>query len=156
MTFNAVAGTTYFIVIDGGGSAAGNYVLRMSPPDGTCSSPIDFAPAGGLIKSGVNGTSTNSGTCGGTGADKVHRWVAPRSGTAVATMVPDFWPSTLYVRSATCTGTQLGCDNQNGQWPTNTVSFPVTAGSTYWIWAGLGTYNGTVVSIYDLTITPPP
>lgn len=156
VTFNAVAGTTYFIVIDGGGSASGNYLLRMSPPDGTCSAPMDFPGAGGLIKSGVNGNSTNSGTCGGSGADKVHRWVAPRSGTATATMVPDFWPSTLYVRSGTCTGAQLGCDNQTGQWPTNTVSFAVTAGTTYWIWAGLGTYNGPVVSIYDLTLTPPP
>jgi hypothetical protein len=71
-------------------------------------------------------------------------------------MVPDFWPSTLYVRNATCNGAQLACDNQNGQWPTNTVNFSVTAGNTYFIWTSYGTYNGPVVSIYDLTVTPPP
>jgi hypothetical protein len=131
VTFNAVVGTTHYVVIDGAGSASGAYNLRVSPPDGTCGTPISIPANGGLIKGGMSGSSTDSASCGGSGGDKVHRWVAPRSGTANVTMVPDFWPSTLYVRNATCNGAQLGCDHQTGMWPTNTVNFNVTAGNTY-------------------------
>ncbi|MCU0699661.1 MAG: hypothetical protein MUC96_24395, partial [Myxococcaceae bacterium] len=59
-------------------------------------------------------------------------------------------------RGTSCTGGELACQNQSGQWPTNTVSFAATAGSTYFIWASLGTYNGPVIGIYDLTVAPPP
>ena len=156
VTFNAVSGTTYFVVVDGAGAASGAYTIRMAPPNGTCAAPIDVPAAGGLIKAGVTGNSTNSASCGGSGADRVHRWVAPRTGTATVTMVPDFWPATLYVRGTSCTGGELACQNQSGQWPTNTVSFAATAGSTYFIWASLGTYNGPVIGIYDLTVAPPP
>lgn len=156
VTFTATAGTTYYVVVDGAGSGSGGYNLRVAPPDGTCSVPVQIPANGGTVRLGVNGTSTNSGSCGGSGADKVHRWVAPRSGTATVTMSADFWPATLYVRSGNCaTGTQLACDNRTNQFPTNTISFPVTAGTEYFIWAGLGTYNGPVVSIYELTVSLP-
>ena len=155
VSFNASAGTTYFVVVDGAGAANGWYNLRVAPPDGTCASPVQVPSNGGTLRLGMNGNSTNSGSCGGTGGDKVHRWVAPRSGTATVTMVPDFWPSTLYVRSGSCTGTELACDNKTQQWPTNQVTFNVVAGTAYFIWASYGTYNGPVVSIYDLTISLP-
>lgn len=155
VTFAATAGTTYYVVVDGAGSASGSYNLRVAPPDGTCAAPVQVPSAGGTLHLGMNGTSTDSASCGGTRADKVHHWVAPRSGTATVTMVPDFWPSTLYVRSGTCKGTEIACDNKSSQWPTNTVSFAVTAGADYFIWASYGTYNGPVVSIYDLTVSLP-
>lgn len=72
------------------------------------------------------------------------------------TMSADFWPATLYVRAGNCaTGAQLACDHRTNQFPTNAISFPVTAGTEYFIWAGLGTYNGPVVSIYELTVSLP-
>jgi len=156
VTWNATAGQTYYVVVDGAGSGQGWYNLRVSPPDGTCANPIQVPSNGGTQHVGMAGNSTDSASCGGSGGDKVHHWVAPRSGTATVTMVPDFWPSTLYVRQGSCHGgAELACDNKTAQWPTNTISFPVTAGTEYFIWASYGTYNGPVVSIYDLTVSLP-
>ncbi|MFZ5439331.1 MAG: choice-of-anchor D domain-containing protein [Myxococcota bacterium] len=155
VTFNVTAGQTYYVVVDGSGSSSGSYNLRVAPPNGTCSTPVEFPANGGTLQLGLNGNSTNSASCGGTGGDKVHRWVAPRSGSTTVTLVPDFWPSTLYVRAGSCTGTEIACDNKTAQWPTNQVTFNATAGVEYFIWVSYGTYNGPVVSIYDLTVVAP-
>ena len=116
--------------------------------------------AGGRFQGTMNGSSTVSATCGGSynsgGVDRIFRWTPTRSGTATARLSGDFWPATLYVRSGSCTsGTQVACDSRSSTWPTEMVSFPVVAGTAYFVIVDCH-YNGTAYTLsYDLTITAP-
>jgi hypothetical protein len=49
----------------------------------------------------------------------------------------------------------LACDSQTATWPTEVVTWTVTAGVPYWIFVD-GSYNGTAYSPhYDLVIAAP-
>jgi hypothetical protein len=155
--FSAVAGQTYYFTVDGAGTASGNLTLKVVSAEGSCTNPFSMPSSGGTKRFAMNGTNANSGSCGGQGADRVTHWVAPKSGTATVSMSGDFWPAVLYVRSGSCGGgSELGCNYQAGQWPTESFSFNVTAGADYYIWSAVGSYTGDAVMYFDLTITPPP
>ncbi len=154
--FSAVAGTTYYFVVDGNGTASGNYTLKVVSPGGTCSSPFELPSAGGSFSSAFNGNNQgDTGSCGGAGADRVHHWVPSNSVTATITLTGDFWPAALYVRSGSCQGTEVACNYQTAQWPTETVTFSVTAGLDYYVWIAHGTYTGDAVMMYTLNVTAP-
>jgi hypothetical protein len=89
------------------------------------------------------------------GADKVHHWVPTTSGTATVKVVGDYWPASLYVKQGSCQGTEIACNYQTGQWPTETVTFSATAGTDYYIWLGDPNYQGQTVEIYTVTVTAP-
>jgi hypothetical protein len=125
------------------------------PPCGTCAMPHPV-PAGGISGTyQMSGSSTTSGSCGGNGLDRYHIFVPSGSGTASISLVTDYWPSVVYVRQGSCGGSQVVCDYEPGPWPTNVLSFPVTAGTTYYIIVDHGTYNGTITLTYTMTLTPP-
>ncbi len=125
------------------------------PGCGTCAMPHPI-PAGGINGTyQMSGTSTTSGSCGGNGVDRYHTFVPSSSGTASLSVVTDYWPSVVYVRQSTCSGTQVACDYKAGPWPTNMLSFPVTAGTTYYIIADHGSYNGPITLTYTMTLTAP-
>jgi hypothetical protein len=156
VAFNAVAGTPYYFVIGGQGTAAGAFTLKVAPPDGTCASPYQINAAGGAVSTAFNGNNQGStGSCGGAGADRVHLWVPTTSGTAMISLQGDFWPAALYVDSGSCTGTEMACNYQAGQWPTESVSFAVNAGTPYYVWVANGSYQGQSVMMYTLTVTAP-
>ena len=127
---------------------------------GTCGSPFVSPAAGGHFVGTMNGNTTQSATCGAAynsgGVDRIWQWTPTRSGTATARLTGDFWPATLYVRSGTCAGgSQVACNSQTGTWPTETVTWTVTAGTPYWVLIDCH-YNGTAYNLsYDLTITSP-
>ncbi len=108
----------------------------------------------------MNGQGMQSATCGSSynsgGVERIWSWTPSRSGTANIRLTGDFWPATLYVRQGVCaTGTQIACHSQSGTWPTEMVSFAVTAGTTYFVLVDCH-YNGTTYNPrYDLTITAP-
>jgi len=155
--FSAVAGQTYFFTVDGAGSAQGNVTLKVVSAEGTCGNPFSMPTTGGTKRFAMNGGNSNVGSCGGGGTDRVVHWVAPKSGSATVSMSGDFWPAALYVRSGSCGGgSELGCNAQTAQWPTETITFNVSAGSDYYIWAANSSYTGDAVMYFDLTITPPP
>lgn len=128
--------------------------------NGRCATPFVAPPEGGMFTGNFNGPGQNSASCGSSynsrGADRVWRWTPTRSGTARARLSGDFWPATLYVRTGACMpGTQVACDSQTSQWPTENVSWTVTANTTYWVFVDCH-YDGTTYNPrYELTITPP-
>ncbi|MBP6830939.1 MAG: hypothetical protein KA978_09145 [Deltaproteobacteria bacterium] len=127
---------------------------------GSCASPFIAPPDGGRFTGNMNGRGTQSATCGSSynsgGVERIWSWIPLRSGTANIRLTGDFWPATLYVRQGVCaTGSQIACNSQTGTWPTETVTFAVTAGTTYFVLVDCH-YNGTTYNPrYDLTITAP-
>jgi len=127
---------------------------------GSCASPFIAPPEGGRFMGNMNGRGMQSATCGSSynsgGVERIWSWTPSRSGTANIRLTGDFWPATLYVRQGVCaTGTQIACHSQSGTWPTEMVSFAVTAGTTYFVLVDCH-YNGTTYNPrYDLSITAP-
>ncbi len=85
----------------------------------------------------------------------MHVWTSPRTGTERVSVGSDYWPASVFVRSGSCTGSEVGCTRQTNQFPTSTVSFAAHSGTTYWIFAR-AEYSIAVVGLYDLTVTAPP
>jgi hypothetical protein len=125
------------------------------PPCGTCGTPHPVPATGINGTYQMSGTSTTSGSCGGAGLDRYHLFVPSGSGTASISLVTDYWPSVVYVRQGSCTGSQVVCDYEPGPWPTNVLSFGVTAGTSYYIIVDHGNYNGPITLTYTMTLTPP-
>jgi hypothetical protein len=153
--FDVVAGKTYFFAVDGAGTATGNVTLKVVAPGGTCASPFELG-GGGSFSSAFNGSNQGDvGSCGGQGASRVHHFRPARSGNATITLKGDFWPAALYVRSGSCHGAELACNYQAGQWPTESVTVAVTAGTDYYVWTNEGSYTGEAVVQYTLTVAAP-
>ncbi len=156
-TFDATAGTTYAIAVDGFFGAQGAFTLVWGPPPPPPPPPTPPANdrfADAEVISGLSGevTGTNVGAAkepgepdhagvpGGGGASVWYAWVAPAGGEAVFdTCTADF--DTLL---GVYTGTSLddlalvaGNDDDcaSGDFPTlqSAVTFAATAGTTYWI-----------------------
>ncbi len=122
-------------------------------------------PAGGGTVSGTtSGSSRYAGSCGSTGnsPDAAFQWTPATSGTATAFTCGNAtrFDSVLYVRADTCTGSELGCNDDTQGCGTgephhyhgSRVSFPVTAGRTYFL--VVDGYNGAGGG-FGLTVTAP-
>jgi hypothetical protein len=134
------------------------YEDEGNPTCGSCGTPFPIPAAGGSHSFQMNGNSTTSGSCGGGGVDRYHVWTPTTSGTATASLwtINNWFPAVVYVRAGSCGGPQLACDNRTNNFPTPTISFPVTAGTPYYIVVDHGSYNGPIVLLYTLTVVPPP
>jgi hypothetical protein len=161
------AGQTYYIFVDGYNGANGNFALTVTPPTpagGACASPTVIPPDGGTFTGTTSGSSTQTGSCGSTGnsPEKVFQWTPARSGTARIQTCGSgtAFDSVLYMRSGSCTGSQLSCNDDTNGCPTGAgsnigsrLSPTVTAGQTYYIF--VDGYNGASGN-FTLSVTPPP
>jgi cysteine-rich repeat protein len=87
---------------------------------------------------------TAKGSCGGDGAAEiVYKVTAQDSGTLIVTMTGvDGGDPVLYARAADCAGgMELGCSDNTFAGGVESILFPVTAGSDYFIFADA--YTGT-------------
>jgi hypothetical protein len=122
-------------------------------------------PAGGGSVSGTTaGASRTSGTCAATAnaPEAVYQWTPSASGTAIAFTcgTETRFDSVLYVRSDTCSGGQIACNDDTTNCTTgepstyhgSRVSFAVTAGRTYFL--VVDGYN-VAAGAYVLTVTAP-
>jgi hypothetical protein len=166
ITPNVTAGQTYYIVVDGYGTARGNFRLSVSPPTpSACLSPTVIPAAGGVFTGTTSGASTQSGTCATTNSapEKVFQWTPSTSGTATVQTcgAGTSFNTVLYMRSGTCeTGGQVACNNNTTACSTasgadhgSRITPTVTAGQTYYIILdGAGSASGN----FSLSVTPPP
>ena len=168
VTLAVTAGETYFVVVDGYNGQAGSFSLTVTPPPaGACESATTIPAAGGTFSDTTSGPSTLAGTCvpTATAPERVFRWTPSVSGTATiqtCSTTATTYDTVLYLRSGTCTGTQLACnDDTTGCGTTTDVANPhrgsrittsVTAGQTYFI--VVDGYNGNFGS-FSLRVTPP-
>jgi len=165
-TFQAKAGTTYYVFIDGAtaysageGTYTFNATLTPPAPEEKCNG-AELALSGTPPSGTASGnTSTlwadyvGTGICRGntTGKDAVYHVVASQTGTMKITMTPTAFDGMVYVRSGTCTGTQVGCADSAGTGGTETVNINVTtAGTNYYLFVDSYT---TGAGAYTLSVT---
>jgi len=117
--------------------------------------PIDVCPGAdiALLQSGsqwvgtatgttVNLTADYAGSCAsstGTSRDAVYRIVPSVSGKATIQVASANFDAVLYVRSSSCTGTEVECDDAIGDGG-DELTFDAIAGTPYWVfvdgWSG--------------------
>ena len=134
------------------------YVDEGSTTCGSCGTPFSIPAGGGAPSFQMNGTGTTSGSCGGGGVERYHVWTPAKSGAATISLwtLNNWYPAVVYVRSGSCSGGEVACATKTGDWPNPMVTLSVTAGTSYYIIADHGSYNGPTVLTYTLTVTPPP
>ena len=151
-TFNAIAGATYRIAVDGFSAAHGSFGLQYAQ-----NSPAtdDFAtPAALTGATGKNVTSTarSTGEPGepnhGSIPDRTvwYSWTAPETGTAVFnTRESNFDTVLAAYTGTTITGlTQLASNDQFNATDQSRITFPVVAGTVYRLAVdGFGSTSGT-------------
>ncbi len=163
VTFNAVAGTTYFLAVDGNYASSGTVALSVT---GFAPPPPNDNFVNGLVLTGTNpsASGTNAGATKETGEPNHAnnsggksvwwRWTAPASGTFSITTAGSNFDTTLgvYTGSAVNALTLIGGDDDSGPGVTSLVTFNATAGVTYQI--AVDGYSGASGSI-SLALSPP-
>ena len=157
VTFNATAGTTYRVAVDGYGGETGSVALAwanvpVGPINNNFVAAQVITGAGGTV-SGVNfgatkevGEPAHGGNAGG--ASVWYQWQAPSSGNATFTTTGSSFDTLLgaYTGAGVSALTTLaGNDDFNGSYASS-VTFPVTAGGIYRIAVdGYGGSTGNIV-----------
>ena len=129
-----------------------------------CGITAVIPPAGGTVTGTTTGTSQQAGTCGSTGAspEKLYQWTPAASGLATIRTcgTASLYDTVLYVRGDSCTGPELGCNDDTAGCGTgepndhhgSSLLLNVTAGRTYVI--AVDGYNGAR-GAFSLTIVAP-
>jgi hypothetical protein len=170
IVFPVTAGTTYHLAITGKGSAAGEFQLRLNfePPPAN----DDFAAAAQLSGNSTGASALNVGAskeagepahAGNPGGASIWwRWTAPKTGTAaIDTCLSNF--DTLlgvYTGPNVAALTPVASNDNSAQCPgphtASKVSFPATAGVTYWIGVdGANSGSGPQVGHVQLNLVSP-
>jgi len=129
LSLTLTSGQTLVLTVDGFNGASGEFVLNIIDPSASClngdlGSALGLAVVTGTTTSGASDT---SGSCGGSsGPDIAYTWTAPAGGTYTFDTVGSSFDNVLYIKDATCTGTNLVCNNGTGN--SSTVTQTVTAG----------------------------
>jgi len=140
-------------------------VIPPGPPAGVCDGPVVLPAGGGAFDGTTVGGGAEAGTCGGAAApEAVFQWTPATSGAAlIHTCRPGHTDhdTVLYLRSDTCAGDELACNDDRQACGVTTAGDPilgsvvtavVTAGTTYFIVVdGDGEESGD----FRLTVVPP-
>ena len=152
---DAVAGTTYVVVVDGWDGASGNHVLNITESFGQC---IDEPLAQGIGPSVASGSNAGAGNDYGlvpctftAGEDVAHSWIAPSTGHYQFDTIGSTYNTVLGLVDQ-CGGGQLSCDSQSGGGSGQSLLvYPVTEGVPYIVVVdGLNNATGS----YELNIFP--
>jgi hypothetical protein len=131
------AGQTYYIVVDGFGGAAGNFLLTVAPAT-ACDFVTDIPGTGGTFDGSTTGASPLSTACGGSGPARVFRFTPDVTKTyemRTCGSGTDF-DTVVSIRQGDCDGgADIDCDDDGCFSPetASTVTEFLTAGQTYYI-----------------------
>ena len=170
-TFNAVAGTTYRIAVDGFAGESGSIVLNWSsaivpPPVGN-----NDAFTNAVVLTGATGTSSGSnnsytreaGEPNHANGDGVRSawwtWTAPASGSVTFNTEGSGFDTVLAVYTGNSMGAlvNITSDDDSGVGATSLVEFTAVAGTTYRIAVdGFAGESGSIVLNWRSAIEPPP
>jgi hypothetical protein len=153
VSFAFTAGTTYYIIVDGFGSASyGNYTLNVTPSGGCLSMMGSVTTTGTWYGDTCSGGNDYSGSCGGSGAaDVVYSLTWAYGASVTVSLQYSSYDTMLYVRSGSCTATDIICNDD--YWGVQSqVTFTAAAGVTYYVVIdGWSSYCGA----YQMTVTSP-
>lgn len=149
----APAGDVYVCSFTVGGPAM--LQGRFARGSGTCDDPFIADPGGGEYRGVMVGQSRQQGTCGSSGGvEQVYAWTPTRSGGVNVVMRTNYWPGSIYVRQAGCSGTELACQANVNQWPSFNLQWSAGAGTTYYVLVD-SFYNGPMTLSSVLSMNPP-
>lgn len=181
--FEATAGTTYAIAVDGYFGEQGEFILVWGPPPPPPTPPANDQFADAQVISGLSGE-VNGTNVGATeepgepdhadvpgGASVWYAWSAPVAGQASFDTCTADYDTLLGVYTGTSlddldlvVGNDDSCDGGD-PFPTlqSSVTFAAAAGTTYWIAVDGYTFDpqvpvatGTFTLAWDLEVAPPP
>jgi hypothetical protein len=172
LTFTAVSGTTYFLRVGGYASGANppatgsgslsvvGPVVQPPPPPPAPTNDVCATGATLVTVGTYNGTTagtTNDGTatCGNSAAspDVWFRYQASAAGTLTVDTCGSDFDTVLSIRSSTCSGTQLGCNDDYAACGLDSrVQITVAANSVYFI--RVAGYNNATGN-YTLNVAGP-
>ena len=144
VTFNAIAGTTYHVAVDGFGSAVGTVVLNVNPPanDDFINRLLIGNTAGNTNGSNLGASKQTSETAHASdvgGASVWYQWVAPGSGFVDFNTLGSSYDTTLAIyTNAVLTSSNLPVamnddDAEGGGLQSSRAWFYALAGTNYYI-----------------------
>ncbi len=114
---------------------------------GACPIFTMAAGAGAIAGGSTLGLENNQGgSCGGDGApEAIIVWSAPTTGTWTLDTIGSDFDTVLYVRSGTCSGTEVDCNDDSSS-TQSSVTITATAGESYYIFVdGYSSNSGNFV-----------
>ena len=165
--FHAIAGTTYWIQMDGFAAAQGNFVLNwgadVTPPfNDNFASAITLSGDSGSFAGSVCAATQEAGEPAFAGGTRTvwYNWTPTISGCVFFNTVGSSFDTVLCAFTGAAVGslTQVGCnDDSLGKGLRSRVEFQAVAGTTYRIQAsGFGGSEGDIVLNWGADTTPPP
>ena len=161
---------TYYLWIDGVGTTAGAYSLTATlsapQPGERCTNPTALmftnGMAGGMAMATGNTTNLfddSVGTCGGTsGPDAVYSFTTdrPLDLTASVSTTTGTYRPVVYLRSTTCTGTQVACAIAATAGGTASLTVQTLPAGTYFLWVDSATATGGAYTVMANLVPLPP
>ncbi len=128
-------------------------------PPGTClpcDVPTLVPPAGGTFMGSTSGTSTVTGACGGSGAERAYTWTPAVAGVAQIATCGSGFDTVLHVHTGTCaSGPAVACNDDGSCGVASELSFAVSAGTTYYLFVdGFGGAAGAYALAIDVLPLP--
>ncbi|MBI3073662.1 MAG: right-handed parallel beta-helix repeat-containing protein, partial [Deltaproteobacteria bacterium] len=160
-----VSGQVFYIVVDGAGTASGNFQLNitaMGCEDADLGSATGMAVVAGTT---LDGFSNNEGSCnaGSNRKERVYKWTAPATGAYSFDSMGDpsaSIVSAVYLRNTSCTGAEIVCaGNGSSQsdpydWYAARATASLTAGQVVYIFVD-GRYSWSSDGSFQLNIQGP-
>jgi len=128
----------------------------MAMCTGTCPGAVSVAAPGGRRTIAVSGSSmyTGTGACAGaTGPEAVLTFTLSSASDVFITTHGSNIDTVLYVRSCTCSGVQIGCNDDSDALPTSVLQLDDLSGGTYTVFADTKAAMSVSLQI-DLHISP--
>jgi len=162
-----LAGTTYYVIIDGHGGASGAYGLIVQPTPavlcGVCPGTVDGVLTGMALPITVPGSTSGADdtfgplSCSPGGADRVYEFQPPATGNYTISLCGSTFDTLLEVRGCSCDplaagASIVGCNDDACGSASRLAPVSLDASATYYI--VVDGWNGST-GAYTLTITSP-
>jgi hypothetical protein len=159
----SLAAGTYFVYVDGDSTYDyGAYTLELEtfvpPPNDACSGATAITADGTFTGSNTfaSDTADPSACAGGSGSlgqDVWFTFTLSSPATVTFATLGSTYDTVLYVRSGSCTGSEIACDDDGGSGLDSYISQSFAAGTYYLVLDGFSSY---AVGDYTLTVTGMP
>ncbi len=140
ITFRARAGVEYYVFLDTNTSGNGEYyayegsyraseVTAVTP---TCTAATALSSQQAIV---VASSGATNGSCGGAGGERVFTYTPTSARTYVFSTSATSGDPVVYVRQGSCTGSEVGCNDDGGGSNNARLSLFLNSGTTYYVFA---------------------
>jgi hypothetical protein len=143
---------TYYVVVDGYDTYSGSYSLQVTFGAGdTCADPRLVPGPGTYYGDTCYLGEDEEGSCGWFyGQDDVLSLYLPSATTLTLSLAGSSYDTVLYVRSGSCGGSEVECDDDDGPGTTSYISVALAAG---WYYVFVDGYDDLSCGEYHLSVS---